>query len=93
MRLAPLTRRLIAPELSIEAYRDELLTGDRGDWLGNARAAWFTAMLLSIIGEFVALPFINVSGIADAICRVFLLLVGVCLMPLVIYTLASGWHN
>jgi hypothetical protein len=92
-RLAPITRRVLAPEVSLDAYRDELLDSDRGRWLANAKAAWFVAMCLSVLGEFIVLPLVNVSKVADDVCRGFLVLVGACLVPQVTYTLLSGWYD
>lgn len=91
-RLAPLSRGLLAPDLTLGAYREELMSPGREDWLLYGSGTWFVAMGLAVIGDVVTLPFADVSQLADAVSRGFLALVGVCLLPLILYSLAYRWQ-
>ena len=62
--LAPLVRRILAPEATNAEYLEQLRTGDRGDRLLNASATWFAVLVLAGVPEIALLPLINVSSVS-----------------------------
>ena len=86
--LAPLVRRILAPEATKVEYLEQLRTGDRGDRLLNASATWFAVLVLAGAAELALLPLINVSSVCDRLSGALNVIMILCLVPLCGYGVA-----
>ncbi|MGB8650731.1 MAG: hypothetical protein WCD35_08725 [Mycobacteriales bacterium] len=91
--LAPLVRRILAPELTDAEYLEELQAGDRADRLLNSVATWFAVIALAGVAELVLLPFINVSTICDRLSSALIAAMFLCVIPVFAYSLALAVEN
>jgi hypothetical protein len=93
LQLAPLLRRMVAPETSLEQFQDELATGDRGDALLMASATWFLIMCLTGAAMLLATVLGSLVPAVDLLARTLLVSMFLALALVIAYTLAYGWEH
>jgi hypothetical protein len=90
MRLAPWLRRVVAPETTLEEFREELSRGDVEDALFMTTASWFLIMCVLGAAMLIFTLLGSLSPALDAVAQGLLAAMFASLGLVIVFTLAHG---